>query len=231
MIEAAGAEEVLVSAARRGDETAFDALVHEHTTAMHRVATRVLGDSAGAEDAVQDAWVSAWRSLASFRGDARVSTWLYRVVTNAALSQLRRRRTTVVLDTTDDALAAVLSDRETGNPEGHVLRNEEARQVYRAIATLETSQRVPLVLRELEGMDYEEVAEVLEVDVPALRARLYRARLALSAQLKDDSASLAGRRPRRFGSGRSPWRPPPTEAGSLNHRASLPLERGTPDQV
>lgn len=182
--EAVLADEALVATAQRGDEEAFDVLVRRHTVWMFRVSFRLLGEQVEAEDAVQEAWVSIWRSLQRFRNDAAVSTWLYRVVTNAALSQLRRRKPTVPLDPTDEAVSGVLCD-QTGDPESRVMRNEDSMLVRRAIATLEPSQRTPLVLRELEGMSYEEIAEVLDVSVAALQSRLHRARLTLLTRLKE----------------------------------------------
>ncbi|WP_184729215.1 RNA polymerase sigma factor [Saccharopolyspora phatthalungensis] len=170
-----------MAAARRGDDAAFDMLVRRHSTKMYRVAYRILADSAEAEDAVQEAWVSAWRSLGRFRGDSAPTTWLYRVVTNAALATLRRRKPTVPLSPNDE----LIPDRATADPEDQVVRSEEAARVHRAIATLEPSQRVPLVLRELEGLSYEEIAEMLDVPVTALRARLHRARVTLLARLKE----------------------------------------------
>ncbi|KGI80896.1 RNA polymerase sigma70 factor [Actinopolyspora erythraea] len=172
----------MLMAAKSGDTSAFDLLVRTHTDRLYRVAVRIVGDPAEAEDAVQDAWVSAWRSLSTFRGDSTAATWLYRVVTNAALSQIRKRRPAVPMDLTDEHLAPA---GNTGNPEGAALREEETRRVHAAISRLEPSQRLPLVLRELEGMSYEEIAEVLEVNITALRARLHRARLALLAELKE----------------------------------------------
>ncbi|CAM01182.1 RNA polymerase sigma-70 factor (ECF subfamily) [Saccharopolyspora erythraea NRRL 2338] len=183
MTARADTDQALIAAAQRGDASAFDELVRRHTTTMYRVAVRILGNSSEAEDAVQDAWVSAWRSLKRFRGDAAPSTWLYRVVTNAALAQIRRRRPTVPLDVSDEAVGGLFADHR--DPEGQAVRNEEATMVHRAIATLEPSQRVPLVLHEFEGMGYEEIAEVLDVGAPALRSRLHRARLALLARLKE----------------------------------------------
>ncbi len=148
------------------------------------MAFRVLGDAVEAEDAVQDAWVSAWRSLRNFRGDSAPSTWLYRVVTNAALAYVRRRGPTVPWDPTGATFDRLIVDRDAGTPEDHAVRREEAVLVHRAIATLEPSQRVPLVLRELEGLSYDEIADVLDVTVAALHSRLYRARLALLTRLK-----------------------------------------------
>ncbi|PRX51338.1 RNA polymerase sigma-70 factor (ECF subfamily) [Prauserella shujinwangii] len=182
----------LLARAAEGEAAAFDHLVRRHTPRMYRVALRITGSAAEAEDVVQDAWIAAWRGLPDFRGDSAVSTWLYRVVTNAALGHVRRRRPTVSLD---EALAGpgrarldagLLADAHA-DPEGHVVRTEQVEAVLWAIASLDVTQRVPLVLRELEGLSYEEVAEVLEVNVAALRSRLHRARVALLAKLKERS--------------------------------------------
>ncbi len=161
----------------------FDDLVHRHTDRMYRVALRVCGDPGEAEDVVQDAWIAAWRALPEFRGDAQLSTWLYRVVTNTALAHLRKRKPTVALDSLREG-AGQLADGGPG-PEASALLGERASAVHRAIATLEPSQRVPLVLRELEGLSYEEVASVLEVSTTVLHKRLHRARVALLATLRE----------------------------------------------
>ena len=188
-------DEELFAAAARGDATTFDVLVRRHTTRMHRVAVRIVGDPAEAEDVVQEAWISAWRSLAGFRGDSAPSTWLFRVVTNAALMHLRRRRPTVPLDAehhagtgAPESSAAARRGEVAGardDPETAALRTEQIDAALRAISTLEPSQRVPLVLRELEGMSYEEMAELLGVGVPALRSRVYRAKTMLLARLRE----------------------------------------------
>lgn len=184
----------LLAAAARGDATTFDVLVRRHTTRMHRVALRIVGDPAEAEDVVQEAWISAWRSLAGFRGESAPSTWLFRVVTNAALMHLRRRRPTVPLDagchaSMSVAGAAAIPRGEivdgSDDPETSALRSERVDTVLRAISALDPSQRVPLVLRELEGMSYEDIAELLGVSAPALRSRVYRARTALLARLQE----------------------------------------------
>ncbi|MFC5287841.1 RNA polymerase sigma factor [Actinokineospora guangxiensis] len=171
-------DEALAARAAAGDAAAFDALVRAHTDLMYRVALRVCGDPTDAEDVVQEAWIAAWRALPGFRADAKVSTWLYRVVSNTALAHLRRRKTAVSLTEVD-----VVDARPT--PEGQTLLQERAAAVHRAIAALEPSQRIPLVLRELEGLSYAEVAEVLGVDTTALHRRLHRARVALLAKLKE----------------------------------------------
>ncbi|WP_051400230.1 RNA polymerase sigma factor [Haloechinothrix halophila] len=194
VIDVASADGELVRRAVGGNETAFDVLVRRHTPRMYRVALRIVGNPLDAEDALQDAWVSAWRALPHYRGESAVSTWLYRIVTNAALVLLRHRKPTLPLD------AHCVSDRsrrsrfdaapldvvdERADPERDVIDSEQVDVALDAIASLELSQRVPLVLHELEGLTYEEVAEVLGVSVPALRSRLHRARVALLDRLKE----------------------------------------------
>lgn len=170
-----------LAAAAAGDRAAFDALVRQHTPRMYRVALRIVGEAVDAEDVVQEAWISAWRALRGYRGEAAPSTWLYRVVSNAALMHVRRRRPTVPLDDTADRVH-IADDADT--PERAVLRTDEAAAVHRAVAELDPAQRVPLVLREYVELSYEEVAAVLEISVPAVRSRLHRARRTLLAKLE-----------------------------------------------
>ena len=176
------ADRALMAAAAGGDPQAFDSLVRLHTPRMYRVALRIVADSADAEDAVQDAWISAWRALRGYRGDAAPATWLYRVVSNAALAQLRRRHATVPIDEGAEERLWNVDDPDV--PERATLRAEEVAAVHRAVAGLEPSQRVPLVLREFEGLSYEEVATVLEISVPAVRSRVHRARQTLLTKLE-----------------------------------------------
>ncbi|HWD06754.1 MAG TPA: sigma-70 family RNA polymerase sigma factor [Amycolatopsis sp.] len=173
--------EALVAAAVSGEVAAFDTLVRRHTPMMYRVALRITGSPAEAEDVVQEAWLAAWRSLGTFRHESAVSTWLYRVVANGSLALVRRNRPTVPIETVPPHEVPT----DDGSPERQVVRAEQVDEVLRAIARLDVAQRVPLVLRELEGLSYEEVAEVLEVSIPALRSRLHRARVALLGQLRE----------------------------------------------
>ena len=161
----------LVSRAQTGQLDAFEELVRRHRLATYRVALRMLGDESDAEDATQDAFVQAWRNLAGFRADAAFSTWMYRVVTNRCLNMLRARRRTEPLP----------DDREA--PASRPDRIAEARwqveDLKLAILRLTPEQRAPLVLRELQGCSYEEIAETLDVSISAVKSRLHRARLEL----------------------------------------------------
>jgi RNA polymerase sigma-70 factor (ECF subfamily) len=165
----------LVSRAQSGRLDAFEELVRRHRLATYRVALRVLGDESDAEDATQDAFVQAWRSLGGFRADAAFSTWMYRIVTNRCLNMLRARRRTEPLP----------DDREA--PASRPDRIAEARwqveDLKLAILRLTPEQRAPLVLRELQGCTYEEIAEALDISIPAVKSRLHRARLELLAAM------------------------------------------------
>lgn len=161
----------LVAAAQAGDLHAFETLVRRHQDAAYRVALRMLGSRLDAEDAAQEALVQAWRRLPSFRGESRFSTWLYRIVTNRCLN-VRPARVRA------EALPDVLIDRRSDTLEA-LERSERLHELVRGLLDLSAEQRAALVLRELEGLSYEEIADVLGVSLPAVKGRIHRARLAL----------------------------------------------------
>ncbi|MEJ7798687.1 MAG: sigma-70 family RNA polymerase sigma factor [Solirubrobacteraceae bacterium] len=169
MIEASDA--VLVAAARHGDLVAFESLVRRHQLAVYRVALRLLGSEADAEDVAQESFVQAWRSLARFRGHSAFATWLYRIVTNRALNTLAARRETVSLDV--DVIGALDDPSET------LERRERLRAVTDGLLMLDPEERALLVLRELEGLTYAQIAEVLAIAPSTVKGRMHRARVAL----------------------------------------------------
>jgi RNA polymerase sigma-70 factor, ECF subfamily len=166
----------LVSRAKAGRLDAFEELVRRHRLPTYRVAVRMLGDEHDAEDATQDAFVQAWRNLARFRADAAFSTWMYRIVTNRCLNLLRARRHTEPLPDDREAPASAADRIAEGR--------WQVEDLKRAITRLTPEQRGPLVLRELEGCSYEEIAEALELTIPAVKSRLHRARLELLSAMR-----------------------------------------------
>jgi RNA polymerase sigma-70 factor, ECF subfamily len=166
----------LVTRAQAGRLDAFEELVRRYRQPTYRVALRVLGDAADAEDATQDAFVQAWRSLADFRADAAFSTWMYRIVTNRCLNVLRARHRTEPLPVDREAPAS--------RPDRIVEARWEVEDLKLAIARLSPEQRAPFVLRELEGHSYQEIADVLELSVPAVKSRLHRARFEVLAAMR-----------------------------------------------
>jgi RNA polymerase sigma-70 factor (ECF subfamily) len=171
-------ERYLIRAARRGDLEAFGELMRRHETAMYRVALRMLGSPPDAEDATQEAMVRAWRTLRRFRGDAALTTWLYRITTNCCLTLIERRRPTAELDD-DRAPAARHAD-----PAARLEQREVMTQLTHAIGQLSPEQRAVVVLRELEGLSYEEVSDVLGISLASVKGRLHRARLRLADDLE-----------------------------------------------
>jgi len=166
---------VLVAAARDGDGDAFALLVRRHQGAVYGLALRMLGSEADAQDAAQDSFVQAWKGLARFRGDSAFATWLYRIVTNRCLNILAKRRPTDAL--TDDHADA------RGDPVEAAAGRERMHAVAAAVLRLGPEQRAALVLREFQGLPYDEIADVLGVSVAAVKGRIHRARLLLIEEL------------------------------------------------
>lgn len=161
---------ILVEAAKNGDLAAFEQIVRRHQAAVYRVGLRMLGSRADAEDVTQETFVRAWRSLDRFRGQSALNTWLYRIVTRRCLDTIAARRTTEQLD---DAA----TEHVGAEPAEIVAHREQLQAVTRVIAELPADQRAALVLREFEGLSYEELADVLGTSVAGIKGRLHRARL------------------------------------------------------
>jgi RNA polymerase sigma-70 factor (ECF subfamily) len=168
-------DRALVEAHVAGDPDAFTTLVRRHQDRLWAVALRTLGDREEAADALQDALLSAYRSASTYRGDARVTTWLHRVVVNACLDRVRRNkvRPTVPLPEDGGPVEArdVLGERET------------ALEIEQALATLPEEQRAALVLVDVHGMPVDEAAGVLGVPAGTVKSRCSRGRARLAVQL------------------------------------------------
>ncbi|HUR51138.1 MAG TPA: RNA polymerase sigma factor SigM [Mycobacteriales bacterium] len=167
-------DRALINAHLGGDPRAFDTLVRRHQQRMWAVALRTLRDPEEAADAVQDACLSAFRGAAGFRGEARVSTWLHRIVVNACLDRARRRavRPTVPLP-----------EQPPADPRDRLAERETGLDVEQALAALPEEQRVALVLVELEGLSVAEAAEILRVPEGTVKSRCFRGRARLALQL------------------------------------------------
>lgn len=163
------------------DDTAFSKIVEDYTGYAYNIAYRMLNNVADAEDAVQDAFLSAYRARDRFRGDAAVTTWLYRIVVNAALQKVRKERKpqmTAQADIDD----VVVVDWNPG-PESQVLNTELKDKLTEALAALPEDLRTAVVLRDVQQLSTEEAAEVVGVSVPAFKARLHRGRIQLRGAL------------------------------------------------
>ena len=174
-------ESSLIRQAQKGDVRAFNVLVRAHQTTVYNVAYRVLGDSDAAADVTQEAFVHAYKALADFKGGS-FRAWLVRIVTNACYDQLRydkRRPATSLEEMTPEPDSGdpgpPLPDPGEG-PEDYVLRQELGHVVARGLETLPTEQRVTLVLSDIQGFSYEEIANVTGVELGTVKSRLSRAR-------------------------------------------------------
>jgi RNA polymerase sigma-70 factor (ECF subfamily) len=199
----------LVGLANQGNAAAFRAIMQRHNSRLYRVARGILGDESEAEDAVQEAYVRAFSHLAEFRGDAKLSTWLTRIVMNEALGRLRRQRPTVdltVLDSLHNSedpriIPFPLADAAAENPERSAARRQIRQLLERAVDDLPESFRVVFVMRAIEEMSVEETAAYLNLRPETVKTRLHRARRllrkALDAQLAStlaDAFPFAGAR-------------------------------------
>lgn len=167
-----------VEATLAGDTAAFGHLVGRYQNRLHNSVVRYLGSEEDARDIVQDAFVQAFVKLETFRGSSAFFTWLYRIAFNLAASHLRRRRNVHSLDASKDACGEEPLGRGEA-PEDGVLRAEAVEQVHAALGELADEHRQVIVLREIDGMTYDQIADVLEVPVGTVRSRLFRARMQL----------------------------------------------------
>jgi len=180
----------LVRRVQRGERGAYDLLVLKYQHKVVKLVMRYLRNPADAEDVAQEAFVKAYRALPQFRGDSAFYTWLYRIAINTAKNALAARERNPVsyeldLQGTDDSSDVVgrLKDPET--PEGLALTEEIRDTVNHAIGELPEDLRTAIVLRELEGMSYEEIAASMDCPVGTVRSRIFRAREAIDRRLRE----------------------------------------------
>lgn len=181
----------LVRAAAGGDEDAFAQLVALHEKKVYNLALRMCGDPEDAWDAAQEAFLSAWRGLPSFRGEAGFSTWLYRLTSNAAIDLLRRTKRQRGEASLDDENLGIDAVDRTPSPQEQAEASELRGAVTAGLSRLTDSHRQALVLREVQGLSYEEIAAVLEVDMGTVKSRISRARGALRKILQENG-NLSG---------------------------------------
>jgi RNA polymerase sigma-70 factor (ECF subfamily) len=176
--ESMSEDEVLVRRFQRGEEAAFDELVDRHRRRVFALACRLVGELE-ADDLAQEVFLAAYRSLATFRGDSSFSTWLYRITVHICSHHLRRRR----LPTTDleEEYADARSDHD---PVRVVLRGELKERVRQAIDALPYKLRLVLVLRDMHGLSYEEIAQVARIPIGTVRSRLHNASSKLATHLE-----------------------------------------------
>jgi len=178
----------LVELVQRGDRTAFNVLVLKYQHKVMKLVMRYVRNQAEAEDITQEAFIKAYRALPSFRGDSAFYTWLYRIAINTAKNSLVARRKRLVdydldLQDPDDYTAQVLL-KHSDTPERLLLTEEIRQTVQEAMKALPDDLREAITLRELDGLSYEEIAEVMDCPVGTVRSRIFRAREAIDNKLR-----------------------------------------------
>jgi RNA polymerase sigma-70 factor (ECF subfamily) len=182
----------LITASLRGDAAAFGELVRRYQDRLYNTVYRLLGNAEDAQDVVQDAFLNAYQSLDSFKGDAQFFTWLYRIAVNTAISFKRKQRPALSLDGRNGQDSVEPPDTSDAARPGLALeRREEERRVQQALNRLSPEHRAVLIMKEMEGLKYEAMAEVLGVPVGTVRSRLHRARTELRELLEKDADQQA----------------------------------------
>lgn len=168
----------LIDETLAGDSDAFGQLVLRHQDRLYNAVLRVVLNPEDAADAVQEAFINAYQSLTSFKGDAEFFTWLYRIAFNTAMSRKRRKRPTQSLEQQQirDPHFEPTDPRVEPNPAGALERAEEGVHLLAALNRLSPEHRAVLVLKDIDGMKYEEIAEIVGVPIGTVRSRIHRAR-------------------------------------------------------
>ena len=169
-------EEKLIKRAVKGDAAAFNELLGQHEKRMYAVCLRMCGNHEDAQDCLQEAMLRVYRAISGFKGQSSFSTWLYRVTMNACLDELRKRKNklSTSLDGMLDAGWSPADERDT--PEKHVLSAEKRTVIQQTIAELPEDMRSAIVLRDIQGFSYDEIAQMLEINVGTIKSRISRGR-------------------------------------------------------
>ena len=179
----------LVERAQRGDKRAFELLVEKYQRKLARLLSRFIRDPAEVEDVTQEAFIKAYRALPAFRGDSAFYTWLYRIGINTAKNYLmamgRRAPTSTEVEAEEaEGFEEGEQLRDINTPESLLLSNEIAETVNSTIEALPEELRTAIQLREIEGMSYEDIAQVMNCPIGTVRSRIFRAREAIAEQLR-----------------------------------------------
>lgn len=179
--EEGGDAKEFIARLRAGESKAFEELVVTYQHRVFGVALRMLRNAAEAEEVAQEAFLRAHRALANFRGDAKLSTWLYAIVSRLCLTRLGAAERRMARQGEDTLMRLANSE---GDPSDALERGEVEGALHRAIAELPEDRRIVVVLRDLEGLSYEEIAQALDLELGTVRSRLHRARMDLKDKME-----------------------------------------------
>ncbi len=192
-------DQLLVERAQRGEKHAFELLVTKYQRKLIRLLSRFIRDSSEVEDVAQEAFIKAYRALPNFRGDSAFYTWLYRIGINTAKNYLvasgRRAPTSTGMDAEEaEDLGETELLQDVNTPENQMMSRQVAETVNQTLEKLPEELRTAITLREMEGLSYEEIASIMNCPIGTVRSRIFRAREAISVQLKPMLDSSKDRR-------------------------------------
>ena len=177
-------ETALVAASKRGDQDAFAQLVQQHQRRVFNLVFRILQEYEETNEVTQEAFLAAWQGLPSFRGDARFSTWLYRIAYNCALKQLEQRKRDRTLQAAVESEQLVAQSSQHDGMNAAIEARSRSELVREQLAHLPAKYRIVLVLRHLQEMTYEEMAEILTMPIGTIKTHLFRARNLLKERME-----------------------------------------------
>lgn len=184
-------EKLLVKKAQKGDHKAFEQLIEEHFKKIYNIAYRMTGNPDDASDMTQEVMIKLFRNIGSFKGDSKFSTWVYRVTTNTCLDELKKNRRhshtslNTEYDTGDGEIACEVEDTSP-TPEEMTEKRELRSMVADAVQRLSPDHRAAIVLRDIKGFSYDEIAKILSCSEGTVKSRISRARASLKEVLEKD---------------------------------------------
>ena len=182
-MQTAAEDRTLIQQAVRGNARAFELLMRRHEGRMYSLASRMCGNREDAQDCVQDAMLRIYRALSRFKGESSFSTWVYRITMNACLDELRRRRQHAGVSLDFLLENGWTPTDEINSPEESALNAERRQAICDAILCLPEDMRATIILREIHGLSYDEIAQVLSANVGTVKSRISRARERLRSML------------------------------------------------
>jgi len=192
-------DQQLVERAQRGDKKAFELLVMKYQRKLERLLSRVIRNPSEVEDVTQEAFIKAYRALPNFRGDSAFYTWLYRIGINTAKNYLislgRRAPTSTEFDSEEaESFEEATGLRDINTPEAQLMTKQIAQTVNATIDSLPEELRTAITLREIDGLSYEEIAQIMDCPIGTVRSRIFRAREAVAEKLRPQLGTSKDRR-------------------------------------
>ena len=181
-------EKDLIRKAKQGDMLAFEELILKHEKIVYNLALRMMNHSEDAQDIAQEVFLKAYRSLANFDERAAFSTWLYRITHNTCIDEMRKRKGKQTysleeeLESEDGSMQRQVADAGD-TPEESLLRAEQKSEILQALDTLSAEHKAAVILRDIRGMSYEEIAEIIELPMGTVKSRISRARNQMKAEI------------------------------------------------